>query len=404
MNILWGLGGIIVILGIAYAFSINRRAINPRTILIALVLQITFAFIVLKWETGNQVLQWFTNIVGSVIETSAEGIQFVFGGVLQGDGIGFVFAFQVLPVIVFFASLIAVLYHLGIMQVVIKWMGGWLSKLLKTSKAESISAAANIFVGQTEAPLVVKPYIGRMTNSEIFTVMTGGLATVSGANLAGFYALGIPLDYLLAASFMAAPAGLLMAKMIIPETEQSETTENITLERNRDSQNVIDAAANGASDGLKIALSVGGMLIAFISLIAVINLILGGAGGLVGLEGLTLEGILGVILSPIAFVMGVPWEDAIMAGSFLGQKLVVNEMVAYTASAPEMVNMTDKTNMIISFALCGFANIGSTAILLGTLGGIAPKKRSLVAKYALRAVLAGTLANLLSGAIAGMFF
>lgn len=404
MNILWGLGGIIVILGIAYAFSINRRAINPRTILIALVLQITFAFIVLKWETGNQVLQWFTNIVGSVIETSAEGIQFVFGGVLQGDGIGFVFAFQVLPVIVFFASLIAVLYHLGIMQVVIKWMGGWLSKLLKTSKAESISAAANIFVGQTEAPLVVKPYIGRMTNSEIFTVMTGGLATVSGANLAGFYALGIPLDYLLAASFMAAPAGLLMAKMIIPETEQSETTENITLERNRDSQNVIDAAANGASDGLKIALSVGGMLIAFISLIAVINLILGGAGGLVGLEGLTLEGILGVILSPIAFVMGVPWEDAIMAGSFLGQKLVVNEMVAYTAFAPEMVNMTDKTNMIISFALCGFANIGSTAILLGTLGGIAPKKRSLVAKYALRAVLAGTLANLLSGAIAGMFF
>ncbi|MFA1821506.1 NupC/NupG family nucleoside CNT transporter [Virgibacillus oceani] len=404
MNILWGLAGMVAILCIAFLFSVNRRAIKFRTILIALAIQVSFAFIVLKWEVGNNVLMWFTDIVGSVIETSEAGINFVFGGVLEGEGIGFVFAFQVLPVIVFFASLIAVLYHIGIMQVIIQWLGGMFSRLLKTSKAESISAAANIFVGQTEAPLVVKPYIGRMTNSEIFTVMTGGLATVSGANLAGFYALGIPLDYLLAASFMAAPAGLLMAKIIVPETEKSETTDKIELEKNRDAQNVIDAAAKGASDGLKIALSVGGMLIAFISLIALLNLILGGAGGMFGLEGLTIENIFGVILAPIAFVMGIPWQDAVLAGSFLGQKLVVNEMVAYTAFAPEMVNMTAKSNMIISFSLCGFANIGSTAILLGTLGGIAPPKRSTVAKYAIRAVLAGTLANLMSGAIAGMFF
>ncbi|SEQ90889.1 concentrative nucleoside transporter, CNT family [Piscibacillus halophilus] len=290
------------------------------------------------------------------------------------------------------------------MQVLIKWLGGILSRLLKTSKAESMSAAANIFVGQTEAPLVVKPYIGRMTNSELFAIMTGGMATVSGANLAGYYALGIPLEYLLAASFMAAPAGLLMAKIIVPETEVSETTDSINLENNRDSQNVIDAAAKGASDGLKLALNVGGMLIVFISLIALINLILGGVGGIFGFGELTLEYIFGIIFAPIAFVMGIPWEDALQAGSFIGQKVIVNEMVSYTSFAPEMVNLTDKSNMIISFALCGFANIGSTAILLGTLGGIAPNKRSTVAKYALRAVLAGTLANLLSAAIAGMFF
>lgn len=404
MNILWGVTGILVILGIALLFSVNRRAIKLRTVLIALAIQIFFAFTVLKWETGRKILDNATGVVGKVIESSNEGIDFVFGGVLEGEGVGFVFAFQVLTVIIFFASLIAVLYHLGIMQVLIKWLGGILSRLLKTSKAESMSAAANIFVGQTEAPLVVKPYIGRMTNSELFAIMTGGMATVSGANLAGYYALGIPLEYLLAASFMAAPAGLLMAKIIVPETEVSETTDSINLENNRDSQNVIDAAAKGASDGLKLALNVGGMLIAFISLIALINLILGGVGGIFGFGELTLEYIFGIIFAPIAFVMGIPWEDALQAGSFIGQKVIVNEMVSYTSFAPEMVNLTDKSNMIISFALCGFANIGSTAILLGTLGGIAPNKRSTVAKYALRAVLAGTLANLLSAAIAGMFF
>lgn len=404
MNILWGMGGMLVILGIAWLFSVNKKSINFRTIGVALAIQVFFAFTVLKWETGKKVLSFFTDIVGKVIESSNEGIDFVFGGVFEAEGIGFVFAFQVLTVIIFFASLIAVLYHLGIMQVLIKWIGGGLSRLLNTSKAESMSAAANIFVGQTEAPLVVKPYIGRMTRSEIFAIMTGGLATVSGANLAGYFILGIPLEYLLAASFMAAPGGLLMAKILVPETEVSETSDTIKLEKNSEDQNVIDAAARGAKDGLNLALNVGAMLIAFISLIALLNLILGSIGGAIGMENLSLEYILGIIFSPIAFVMGVPIQEAQIAGSFLGQKAIINEFVAYVSFAPEMASLSDKTNLIISFALCGFANIGSTAILLGTIGGIAPNKRKTVAQLAIRAVLAGTLANLMSASIAGMFF
>lgn len=404
MNILWGMAGMLVILGIAWLFSVNRKSINFRTIGVALAIQVFFAFTVLKWETGKKVLNFFTNIVGKIIESSNEGINFVFGGVFEAEGIGFVFAFQVLTVIIFFASLIAVLYHLGIMQILIKWIGGGLSRLLNTSKAESMSAAANIFVGQTEAPLVVKPYIERMTRSEIFAIMTGGLATVSGANLAGYFILGIPLEYLLAASFMAAPGGLLMAKILVPETEVSETSDTIRLERDSGDQNVIDAAARGAKDGLNLALNVGAMLIAFISLIALLNLILGSIGGAIGMEHLSLEYILGIIFSPIAFVMGVPIQEAQIAGSFLGQKAIINEFVAYVSFAPEMANLSDKTNLIISFALCGFANIGSTAILLGTIGGIAPNKRKTVAQLAIRAVLAGTLANLMSASIAGMFF
>lgn len=347
-----------------------------------------------------------TNVFGKIIDTSTAGIEFLFGGVFEGENIGFIFAIQVLPVIIFFSSFIAVLYHFGIMQFIVRWVGGGLSRLLKTSKAESMSAAANIFLGHTEAPLTVKPYINRMTNSEIFAIMVGGLATVSGANLAGYYVLGVPLEYLLAASFMAAPAGLLMAKIIVPETEFSETTDTINLDHEKENRahNVIDAAARGAGDGLKIALNVGGMLIAFISLIALLNLAVGEIGGLFGFEGLSIEFLLGIIFSPIAFVMGVPMNEALLAGNFLGQKVIINEMVAYVSFVPEMVNMSAKSNMIISFALCGFANIGSTAILIGTIGGIAPNKRSNVAKLTIRAVLAGTLANLLSAAIAGMFF
>jgi len=402
MNILWGMAGIAVIMAIAWLISVNRRAVNVRTVFVALAIQILFAFIVLKWEFGKDVLYKATEIVGKVIKSSNSGIEFVFGGVLEAEGVGFIFAFQVLTVIVFFASLIAVLYHLGIMQILIRFIGGGLSRLLKTSKAESISAAANIFVGQTEAPLIVKPYIGRMTKSEVFAVMTGGLATVSGANLAGYFLLGIPLEYLLAASFMAAPGGLLMAKLIVPETEKSETSDSIVLGKNRDAQNVIDAAAKGAGDGLKLALNVGAMLVAFISLIALLNIILGGIGGLFGFENLSLEYLLGIVFAPIAFVMGVPFDEALVAGSFLGQKAIINEFVAYVSFVPEMANLSDKTNLIISFALCGFANVGSTAILLGTIGEIASNQRNTVAQFALRAVLAGTLANLLSAAIAGM--
>lgn len=398
MNILWGIMGIVVVLGIAFLFSSEKKAINPRTIIGGLVIQITFAFIVLKWETGKDALQWFTLRVQDVIDFANEGISFLFGTLADGDQFGSIFAFHVLPIIIFFSSLISVLYYLGIMQWFIKIIGGGLSKLLGTSKAESMSAAANIFVGQTEAPLVVRPFLEKMTRSELFAVMTGGLASVAGSVLVGYAMLGVPLEYLLAASFMAAPSGLIMAKIMLPETEKDKISDDIKLEKDTETVNVIDAAAKGASDGLKLALNVAAMLLAFIALIALINGILGIFGGI------TLEQILGYLFSPIAFAVGVPWSEAIQAGSYIGQKLVVNEFVAYSAFAPEIDALTGKTTMVVSFALCGFANFSSLAILLGGLGGIAPGRRSDIAELGLKAILAGALASLLSAAVAGMFY
>ncbi|HZH60133.1 MAG TPA: nucleoside transporter C-terminal domain-containing protein, partial [Metabacillus sp.] len=305
--------------------------------------------------------------------------------------------------IIFFSSLISVLYYLGIMQWFIKIIGGGLSRLLGTSKAESMSAAANIFVGQTEAPLVIRPFLEKMTKSELFAVMTGGLASVAGSVLVGYSLLGVPLEYLLAASFMAAPAGLVLAKLMMPETEHSETSNSLVMEKDKDAVNVIDAAARGAGDGLKLALNVGAMLIAFIALIALINGILGGLGGIFGYEALSLEAILGILFSPIAFAIGVPWSEAVTAGSFIGQKLVLNEFVAYSSFAPQIEQLTPKTVMVVSFALCGFANLSSMAILLGGLGGLAPSRRSDIARLGIRAVIAGMLASLLSAAIAGIF-
>src|SRR5690606_22345002 len=255
-------------------------------------------------------------------------------------------------------SLISVLYYLGIMQIVIRFLGGAISKLLGTSKAESISAAANIFVGQTEAPLVVRPFLAGMTKSELFAVMTGGLASVAGSTLAGYALLGVPLEYLLAASFMAAPAGLIMAKIMIPEREEIEEKEFV-LEKDNTSTNVVDAAARGASDGLQLALNVGAMLLAFIALIALLNGVLGGISGIFGFEGLTIQAILGVIFAPLAWAIGVPWAEAVQAGSFIGQKLVLNDFVAYTAFAPEIADLSPKTVIVVSFALCGFANLSS---------------------------------------------
>ncbi|HLR08721.1 MAG TPA: NupC/NupG family nucleoside CNT transporter [Bacillota bacterium] len=398
MNILWGIMGTVVVLGIAFLFSSEKKAINPRTIIGGLVIQITFAFIVLKWETGKDALQWFTLRVQDVIDFANEGISFLFGTLADGDQFGSIFAFHVLPIIIFFSSLISVLYYLGIMQWFIKIIGGGLSKLLGTSKAESMSAAANIFVGQTEAPLVVRPFLEKMTRSELFAVMTGGLASVAGSVLVGYAMLGVPLEYLLAASFMAAPSGLIMAKIMLPETEKDKISDDIKLEKDTETVNVIDAAAKGASDGLKLALNVAAMLLAFIALIALINGILGIFGGI------TLEQILGYLFSPIAFAVGVPWSEAIQAGSYIGQKLVVNEFVAYSAFAPEIDALTGKTTMVVSFALCGFANFSSLAILLGGLGGIAPGRRSDIAELGLKAILAGALASLLSAAVAGMFY
>lgn len=398
MNFLWGIFGIIVVLAIAFILSSKKKAIKLRTIIGGLSIQIFFAFIVLKWETGREGLKWFTLRVQNVIEYANEGIGFLFGTLADSDKFGTIFAFHILPIIIFFSALISVLYYLGIMQLFIKVVGGGLSKLLGTSKSESMSAAANIFVGQTEAPLVVRPFIAKMTNSELFAVMTGGLASVAGSVLIGYSLLGVPLEYLLAASFMAAPAGLVMAKIMMPETEESETTDKIELEKDTDTVNVIDAAAKGASDGLGLALNVGAMLLAFIALIALINGILGIFGGI------TLQDILGYIFSPLAFAIGVPWSEALTAGSFIGQKIVLNEFVAYADFAKEMDSLSDKTNLVISFALCGFANLSSMAILLGGLGSLAPNRRKDIAQLGLRAVAAGVLASLLSAAIAGMFF
>ncbi len=402
MNLLWGIFGVFVVLGIAFLLSSGKKSIKPRTILGGLAIQITFAFMVLEWEFGRKLLLGLSNLVQNVINYAGEGIAFVFGPAADTQGFGFVFAFQVLTIIIFFSSLISVLYYLGIMQIIIKLLGGALSKLLGTSKAESISAAANIFVGQTEAPLVVRPFIAGMTKSELFAVMTGGLASVAGSTLAGYALLGVPLEYLLAASFMAAPAGLIMAKMMMPETEEVEE-KDFVMEKDQTSVNVVDAAARGASDGLQLALNVGAMLLAFIALIALLNGVLGGISGWFGFEGLTIQSILGVIFAPLAWAIGVPWAEAVQAGSFIGQKLVLNEFVAYTAFAPEIANLSPKTVMVISFALCGFANLSSLAILLGGLGAMAPNRRPDIARLGIRAVAAGMLASLLSAAIAGMF-
>jgi concentrative nucleoside transporter, CNT family len=404
MQYLWGIMGILVVLGIAFLFSSNKKKINFRTVLGGLAIQLLFAFLVLKTSWGQNSLEWLTMGVNQIINYSNEGIEFLFGGLYsEKSNIAFVFAFNVLPVVIFFSALISVLYYLKIMQFFIKILGGGLSKLLGTRKAESMSAAANIFVGQTEAPLVVRPYLSRMTESELFAVMTGGLASVAGSVLIGYSLLGVPLEFLLAASFMAAPAGLVMAKLFVPETDDTPEPAEFDMEADSESTNVIDAAANGASVGLTLALNIGAMLLAFIALVALINGILGGIGGLFGAENLSLELILGYLFAPLAFAIGVPWSEAVTAGNFIGQKLVINEFVAYSAFAPEIGNLSDKTVAIISFALCGFANISSLGILLGGLGKLAPNRRGDIARLGIKAVIAGALASLLSAAIAGMF-
>ncbi|KKK37839.1 transporter [Mesobacillus campisalis] len=402
MNYLWGLLGILTVFAIAFLFSSNRKAIKPRTILGGLAIQFVFAFIVLKWETGRELLKSVSAGVQKIVDYQNEGVNFLFGGLFQAENIGFIFAFQVLTVVIFFSSLISILYYLGIMQWIIRILGGGLAKLLGTSNAESLSAAANIFVGQTEAPLVIRPYIKTLTQSELFAVMVGGLASVAGSVLVGYSLLGVPLEYLLAASFMAAPAGLILAKIMVPETEKPVEAGAVEVEDDRGGTNVIDAAANGASVGLSLALNIGAMLLAFIALIALVNGILGGVAGLFGLEGITLEKILGFVFAPLAFAVGVPWEEAVRAGGYIGQKLVLNEFVAYASFAPDIPELSAKTVAVVSFALCGFANISSLGILLGGLGNMAPERRGDIARLGVRAVAAGMLASLLSAAVAGM--
>ncbi len=401
MEIIWGITGILVILIIAFLLSKSKRNINYRTVFGALVLQFLFGFIVLKWELGRSFFRKITSIVEQIINTSNEGINFLFGGVLGLEGIGTVFAFQVLPVIIFFSSLISVLFYIGVMQILTRAIGGFLAFMLKTTKQESLSAAANIFVGVTEAPLVVKPYLEKMTKSELFAVMTGGTASVSGTVLVGYSLLGVPLDYLLAAAFMAAPAGLLIAKILVPETETTEE-QAIIAESEKEAKNIVDAASNGALIGLKLALNIGALLLAFISLIALVNLGLEWISGWFGFEAVTIEQILGYAMAPLAFLIGVPWDEAIQAGSFIGQKFVLNEFVAFSNFGAEINHFSDKTVAVITFALCGFANLASMGMLIGGIGGLASSRKNDLVRFAFLAIIGGTLANLLSAAIAGL--
>lgn len=411
MSLVMSIVGMFVLIAIAVLLSDNRKAINLRTVGGAFAIQFLLGAFVLYVPWGKDVLNSMTNGVQYVINFGNEGIGFLFGSLVNFsvEGVGFIFAFKVLPTIIFFSALISVLYYVGIMQFVIKVLGGALHKALGTSRAESMSATANIFVGQTEAPLVVRPFVPKMTKSELFTVMCGGLASVAGGVMAGYAAMGVPLEYLIAASFMAAPGGLLFAKLIKPETgEPIDQLDDINQADEDKPANVIDAAANGASSGLQLALNVGAMLLAFVGLIALVNGALGGIGNWFGMPELSMELILGYLFAPLAWLIGVPWSEATIAGTFIGQKTILNEFVAYSNFAPYLADgatiaLSEKTKAIISFALCGFANLSSIAILLGGLGGLAPARRSEIASMGMKAIAAGTLSNLMAATIAGFF-
>ncbi len=407
---LFSVVGMAVLFLIAWVFSGNKRAINYRTIVSAFVIQVALGALALYVPLGREMLQSLASGIQSVIGYGYEGVRFLFGSLApnakgdQGIG-GFIFAINVLAIIIFFASLISLLYYLKIMPLVINLIGGALQRCLGTSKAESMSAAANIFVAHTEAPLVIKPYLKSMSDSEIFAVMCVGMASVAGPVLAGYASMGIPLPYLIAASFMSAPGGLLFAKIIYPQNEAISSHADVSAEKH---VNAIEAIANGASTGLNLALHVGAMLLAFVGMLALINGLLGVVGGFLGMEHLSLGLILGTLLKPLAFMLGIPWSQAGIAGEIIGIKIALNEFVGYMQFLPYLGDnpplvLSEKTKAIITFALCGFANLSSVAMLIGGLGSLVPKKKDLIVRLALKAVLVGTLSNFMSATIAGLF-
>ena len=402
METLISLLGIGILFGLGILLSSNRDQINWHTAGLALLLQFMLGGIALYFPIGVAVLEAVSNAVSSVLNNAQDGIDFVFGNIGAFE-MGFIFAFHVLPVIVFFSSLVSVLYHVGIMGWLIRTIGGALQRLLRTSKAESMSATANIFVGMTEAPLIVRPYIANMTRSELFAIMVGGMATVAGSVLAGYVLLGVEIQYLLAASFMAAPGGFLMAKLLLPEAEKIVNEEEEFKLEFESHVNIIDAAASGASNGMSLALNVGAMVLAFVGLIALLNTLLGSLGAMAGFDDLSLQLLLGYAFQPLAFIVGIPWEETRLAGSLIGQKLVFNEFVAFVSFTDQMALMSGRSQAIVTFALCGFANFASIGIVLGGIGMMAPNRRKDIAELGLRAVLAGFMANLMSAAIAGFF-
>ncbi|KQN92062.1 nucleoside transporter [Sphingomonas sp. Leaf67] len=415
-----GIAGIVVILGIAFALSTNRRAIRLRVVGAAFALQAGIAVLVLYTPWGKGVLGFLSGGVANLLAYANAGTSFLFGPLARPEIGGTSFAIAALPVIIFFASLVSILYYLGIMQLVVRWIGGGIEKVIGVSKVESLCAAANIFVGQSESPLVIRPYLAGLTPAQLFTVMTSGMAGVAGTILAAYASMGIRIDFLLAASFMAAPGGILMAKIIMPDTPEPPAGElplgdadrigreadSIALaEATHDEErpaNIIMAAAQGAQTGVKLAVAVGAMVLAFVALVALANGLLGGIGNWFGIADLSFQRLLGYVFAPLMFLLNVPWNEAGIAGGLFGQKVVLNEFVAYISLGEAGGQLSTRTIAIITFALCGFANFSSIAIQMAVTGSLAPNQRPMIARLGIRALIAGSLANLMSAALAGL--
>jgi len=409
MDALRGLVGLLVLLLVAFAVSKARSKVSWRTVGVALALQFGFALLVLRWGPGKDALEWASEQVEKLIGYANEGTSFVFGPLTGvGEEGETIFALQVLPVIIFLGALIGLLYYLRVIQWLTWAIGGALAKLLGISKVESMYGATVIFLGQSEAPLMIAPYLRSLRRGQLFTIMSAGFAAAAGSTLVGYSLLGAPLEYLLAATVMNAPAALLMAKLMWPDGAESEDEEEPAEEidvrdvRDEESTNVIDAIGRGAMAGAKIAVTVGALLIAFVALIALADGILGGIGGWFGNDDLTFEKVLGWALAPLAWLLGVPWSEAVEAGAWIGEKTVLNEFVAYASFGPEVGSLSTATVVVVTFALAGFANFASIAIQIGTLGSLVPERRGEVAQLGLRALLAGSLANLANAAIAGI--
>ena len=418
----FGLFGLAVLIGITWLFSNNKRAVDWKLVATGITLQIAFAALVILVPGGRDVFDALGQGFVKVLSFVNEGSKFIFGSLMDVKNYGFIFAFQVLPTIIFFSALMGVMYHLNVMQAIVRVMAWSITKVMRVSGAETTSVCASVFIGQTEAPLTVRPYIAKMTQSELLTMMIGGMAHIAGGVLAAYVGMlggGDPVQqafyakHLLAASIMAAPATLVVAKLLIPETGTPLTRGTVKMEVEKTSSNIIDAAAAGAGDGLKLALNIGAMLLAFIALIALLNAPLTWIGEVTGMataigKPTDLSTIFGYVLAPIAWVIGTPWADATTVGSLIGQKVVINEFVAYTelskivnGQVPGM-SLSDEGRLIATYALCGFANFSSIAIQIGGIGGLAPERRHDLAKFGLRAVLGGTIATFMTATIAGV--
>jgi len=403
--ILTSLAGMALILLIALALSTGRKNIRLRVVGAAFALQAGIAVIVLYIPAGKRIIEAMAFGVSNLLGYASAGTNFIFGPLADPSIGGNSFAIAALPVIIFFSALISILYYLGVMQFIIKWVGGGIQRITGISKVESLCAAANIFVGQSESPLVIRPYLASLTQSQLFTVMSVGMAGVAGTILAAYAAMGIRIDYLLAAAFMSAPGGILMAKIIMPDNPEDPAPEELVVAVEYEEEkpaNIIMAAGMGAQTGVKLAVAVGAMVLAFVALVALANGLLGGIGGWFGYPELSFQQVIGYIFAPIMFLLGVPWEEALNAGGLFGTKVVLNEFVAFIELGKMQAGISPLTNAIVIFALCGFANFSSIAIQLAVTGGLAPNQRPVIAKLGLRALAAGSLANLMSAALAGI--